>query len=76
MKYAVIVLTLFLFSCASINREQEKREILLVDNVAVVNAKIDRVYAHLRLIELRQYEAIKTDKKLVFNGIITSEQVK
>ncbi len=51
-------------------------QIQWVDSMlTVLDDKLDKMYIHERLMELRQYEAIKTDGKLKFKGIVTSTEL-
>jgi hypothetical protein len=76
MKTLALIFVILLFGCASTRKAQEK-ELLLCDNIAVLDAKIvylqktvDKMYAHERLMELRQYEQIHVDKSLTFDNLV------
>jgi hypothetical protein len=74
MRLLALILVVWLCSCASTRHEMDMR---LFDDIDVLNAKIDnqqktlyKVYEHIRLMELRQYEQIKTDSTLNFYGLV------
>jgi hypothetical protein len=79
MRLCAVLIVFFLCSCALTRKEQT---ILICGNLSALDAKVvhlqrtlDKVYAHERLMELRQYEAIKTDGSIKFKGIVTAKDL-
>ena len=74
MKLCAVIFALLLCSCALTRKDQT---ILICGNLSALDAKIthlqrtlDKVYAHERLMELRQYEQIHVDGSLLFGDLV------